>query len=294
MINNELITELQKANIYSKATRVQKVIRNPKVIAIKGIEILCRLFEKTLKIKVKTFWNEQMHVIIPELVSLNIARYGFHEEGLTRMIFEYLRPGMTFIDIGAHFGYFTLLSSYIVGNTGQVHTFEPTPSTFSILKSNVSNKNNIVINNAAVFSKRKIVSINDYGIKYSAFNSIFDARVPIDFIKKMKFKKYEVDAISIDEYIEDNHIKPNFIKIDAESAEHEILLGMEKTINKFHPIISLEVGDIGVTGVPTSQSLLQMLIDRDYLPYEYKKGLIVQHVLKDAPYQCNNILFIPK
>lgn len=294
MINNQLVKELEKAVLYSKATRGQKAKINPKSILLKGLDILCLSFGKTLRIKSKTFWNDQMYTIIPELVSSNIARYGYHEEGLTRMILEYLKPGMTFIDIGAHFGYFTLLSSVIVGNKGQVHTFEPTPSTFNILKINVSDKDNVVINNTAVFSKRKIVTINDYGIKYSAFNSIYNARVPIDFLEKMKSNKYEIEAISVDEYIENNSITPDFIKIDAESAEHDILLGMEKTINKFHPIISVEVGDIGVEGVLTSKSLINILIDKDYLPYEYREREIIQHNVKNDPYQCNNIIFVAK
>lgn len=54
-------------------------------------------------------------VVIAELVSLFIYRYGFFEEGLTNIFLHYLKPGMTFFDIGAHFGYFTLLGSALVG-----------------------------------------------------------------------------------------------------------------------------------------------------------------------------------
>ena len=68
-----------------------------------------------------------MTIIIPEVVSLHIFQYGYYEEGLTRMIIELLEPRMIFFDIGAHFGYYTLMVSAIVGNKGQVHSFEPTP-----------------------------------------------------------------------------------------------------------------------------------------------------------------------
>lgn len=294
MGNIDLIKLLKKGIFLSKGTRIQTLRKTPKkIIYLKVLKLIARWFKKPIRIKAKTFWNENILLVIPEQVSLCIYRYGFHEQGLTRMILEYLKPGMTFFDIGAHFGYFTLLSSFLVGNEGRVHSFEPTPSTFNILKVNVSNKDNVFLNNCAVFSERKIVLINDYGIKYSAFNSIYNGRLPQDILPKLETKKYEVDSISIDDYVEHNRIIPNFIKIDAESSEYEIILGMEKTITKFHPIISIEVGDMEVEGVPTSNDLINFLVKKSYQPYEFKDGKILQHALKNEQYKYNNMLLLP-
>lgn len=289
MDNINLYRSLEKAILLSKRTKIQKVIKSP--IRMIYSQILIS-WKKTMKTKANTFWDGNMFVVIPEVVSINLYRYGFFEEGLTKMLLEILKPGMTFLDIGAHYGYFTLLSSFIVGNEGQVHSFEPTPSTFNILKANVSNNSNVFLNNNAVFSKRKIVSINDYGIKYSAHNSIYSARLSQDTLKKLKAKKYEIEAISIDEYVEDNDIKPNFVKIDAESSEFEILKGMEKTIARFHPILSLEVGDVGVQDVPESKELISYLRNRGYKSYEFINGKIMQHKIKNI-YTCDTILFLP-
>jgi len=292
--NINLVNLFQKAAFLSKGTRFEKLRKAPtKLLYSKILEVITRLDKKAIMIKAKTFWDEDMLVAIPEGVSLSIYRYGFFEEGLTRMILEYLKPGMTLFDIGAHFGYFTLLSSALVGNSGRTHSFEPTPSTFNILKANVSNKDNVITNNNAVFSMRKRIFINDYGIKYSAFNSIYDARLSEGIIAKLKVKKYEVEGISIDDYVENNALIPDFIKIDAESSEFEILLGMEKTINKFHPIITIEVGDMCVEGVPTTKELINFLINRGYKPYEFKEGEILQHTPKNEQYKYNNILFLP-
>ena len=161
-----------------------------------------------------------MTVVIPEHVSLRIYGFGYFEEGLTRMILEYLKPRDTFFDIGAHFGYFTLLGSSIVGKTGEVHAYEPTPSTFTVLQSNVGGRNNVILNNCAVFSKKTTLSFNDYGIEYSAFNSFVNGRLDIS-----NPQKFEVQAISLDEYIYRKKIVPDFVKIDAECAEYEILRG---------------------------------------------------------------------
>lgn len=285
-----LITQLEKAILLSKGTKIQKVIKTPIKMLYSQILINSK---KTIKTKAKTFWDENIFVVIPEVVSINIYRYGFFEEGLTKMVLKYLKAGMTFLDIGAHFGYFTLLGSYIVGQKGQVHSFEPTPSTFKILIENVSDKNNVVLNNKAVFSQKKFITINDYGIEYSAFNSMYGARLPEDKLEKLTLNKYEIEAVTIDEYIENKGIRPDFIKIDAESAEYQILIGMERTIEKYHPIISIEVGDFGVEGVPASKELISYLENRSYEPYEFKDGKILQHVPKNNQYKYDNILFLP-
>jgi len=294
MNNFDSIKLLEKSIFLLEGTRFQRIRKAPKkMLYTKILELIVLLYKKPIRIKAKTFWNENMLVVIPEQVSLNIYRYGFFEEGLTRMVLEYLKPGMTFLDIGAHFGYFTLLSSLLVGNEGQVHSFEPTPSSYSILKANVSNKDNVFLNNCAVFSERKIVLMNDYGIKYSAFNSIYNARLPKEILLKLETKKYEIESISIDDYVEHNGIMPDFIKIDAESSEYDILLGMEKTIGKFHPMISIEVGDMEVKGVPKSKYLINFLVGKNYQPCKFKDGKILHHTFKNKQYLYENILFLP-
>lgn len=276
---------LERAVSFSKRKKYQKIIKSPiKMIYSEAL----KLFKKPVTKKAKTFWNDIMTLVVLEEVSMNIYRYGFFEEGLTKMILQYLKPGMTFFDVGAHFGYFTLLGSYLVGETGQVHSFEPTPSTFKMLERNASAKTNVFLNNLAVFSEKKVISLNDYGVQYSAFNSIYGSRLPQ---KVSEAKAYSIEAIPIDEYADKRGIRPNFIKIDAEGSEYEILLGMEKTISKFHPIITIEVGDCGVKGVPPSKELIKYLIERGYQPFEYSAGEIKPHKIKES-YEYDNILFL--
>jgi FkbM family methyltransferase len=224
---------------------------------------------------------------------MTIYRYGFYEEGVTKMLLNYLKPGMTFIDIGAHVGYFSLLSSALVGEKGQVHSFEPTPGTFNILKCNASEKSNITVNNSAMYSKKGTIVVNDYGDKYAAYNSIYDARLPEDISAKLTPAQYEIETISVDEYVGAHNIIPDFIKIDAESSEYEILLGMECTIHDFHPLITLEVGDDGVNNAPLSLSLVEFLVNRGYKAFEFRAGNIVPHLIKDGKYRFGNILFLP-
>jgi FkbM family methyltransferase len=280
----------------SKGTRFQRLRKLPtRLLYSKILDLLTLSLKMPLSIKARTFWDEYMVVVIPELVSLSIYRYGFFEEGLTKMMLEYLKPGMTFLDIGAHFGYFTLLGSLIVGHEGKVHSFEPTPSSFDVLRTNASRKNNVYLNNCAVLSgKKEFVSLNDYGIRYSAFNSMHDPRLPRNVLPKLRVGKYRVESTSIDDYAEKNSVTPEFIKIDAESSEYEILLGMENTIAKARPVISMEVGDLGVRGAPPSKALIDFLTDRGYQYYTFADGVIIKPSLAEGKHHnSDNLLFLP-
>lgn len=200
---------------------IKKAIRSPKrMLPLVLLAIISKLFNRPFKRTAMTFWGDEMIVLIPEHVSLRIFGFGYFEEGLTKMVLEYLKPGDTFFDIGAHFGYFTLLASSIVGERGQVHSFEPTPSTFAILQSNVGGGSNVILNNCAVFSKETTLSFNDYGAEYSAFNSSTNERAD-----RPNPPTFEAQAISLDQYICSKKIVPSFVKIDAEGAEYQILTG---------------------------------------------------------------------
>jgi FkbM family methyltransferase len=292
--SKRLLELMEKSISLSKRKRIERFAKAPKKILFsRVIKAMSVWSKRSIRIQAKTFWGENMLVVFPEVNSLRIYRYGFIEEALTKMAIKYVRSGMTFFDIGAHFGYFTLLSSHLIGREGKVHAFEPTLSSFEILKNNALKKNNIFVSHHAVLSKRKKVLLNDYGLKYSVYNTIFSGRLPEDISANLKPKQYEVESISIDDYVETNGVKPDFVKIDAESSEYEILLGMEKTIADSRPIIAIEVGDMGGQDVPESRELINYLIDRKYLPYECKEGRIIKHLPGDGRYRFNNILFLP-
>lgn len=63
---------------------------------------------------------------------------GYYEPQETVLMRHLLRPGMCFVDVGANWGYFTLLGADLVGPTGRVISFEPHPTLYSLLQSNVS------------------------------------------------------------------------------------------------------------------------------------------------------------
>src|SRR5205823_1875398 len=129
-----------------------KLLNSPgRLLATRLAALRARWLGQGTRKTARTFWGREMSVVLPDQVSVSLYRYGFVEEGLIRLVLEYVKPGMTFFDIGAHFGFFSLLASSLVGDAGQVHSFEPTPNTFAVLEENVAACGNVRVNNMAVY-----------------------------------------------------------------------------------------------------------------------------------------------
>lgn len=291
MENNNIMKSLDKAAAFVNKTKFEKLKAAPlKYIFWKFFEVILSSIKLPVKFNIKTFWNEQMIVIIPEKVSIYLYRYSFIEEGLTKIFLHCVKPGMVLFDVGSHFGYFSLLGSFLVGQKGRVHAFEPTPSTYEILKINTHHKGNITVNNCGASDKEKYVLLNDFGVEYSAFNSLYKAKIGEKTLRKIKPKQYKIKCISIDNYISTNNVIPDFIKIDAENSEYDILIGMDKTLKEIRPIITLEFGDF-CDGLQDNK-VFKYLTDRNYIPYEYKCGEIIEKNIS-LQYRFDNLLFLP-
>jgi FkbM family methyltransferase len=287
----KLMRQLNNASRFTKRKRIARLARHPwRMLYPKLLEIGRRPKE----IRSRTFWGGEMNVIYPETVSMNIWRYGYFEEAVCLYILNHLKEGMTFIDIGAHFGFFTLLGSHLVGPKGRVLAFEPTPSTCRQLQKNIANYSehpNIQIFNCAAYNEEREIKFYDYGIQYSALNSGFGIRRK----DAAAFAKNEikVEARKLDNILKEGGIDHvDLIKIDAESSEIHVLKGMAETLNGSRPALILEVGDFEIEGVPRSKEIVAWLQGMGYSPYQVREGKTVPHEVMEN-YEYDNLLFLP-
>jgi FkbM family methyltransferase len=250
-------------------------------------------FRHPVKAEVKTFWGDYLKVTIPETVSTQIAFHQYYEKDLTHVLIECLEPEMVFFDIGAHYGYFTLLAANIVGPRGRVHSFEPTKETYELLVENTRGHQNITVNNKAVYSETTELSFRNLGAGLSAFNSLFAPRLDPAYVEKLNVEIQRVPAVSIDDYVEATGIIPNFIKVNAESAEFQILEGMKDTPTEHRPMFTLEVGDGDIEGVRTCKEIVSYALGFGYRVFSSTMGVIVPHHVKPR-YSYNNLLFLPE
>ena len=159
-------------------------------------------------------------------------------------------------------GYFTLLGGAIVTQAGQVHAFEPAKWAFDFLKYNVSGRRNCTIHQKALFKEQSLLTFYDYGPIDSLFNSLYAISDREPITAGMAPSAYEVKTVSLDDYIAEAGVVPDMVKIDAETAEYEVLEGAAR------------------------------LLQKGYTPHEYRDGDIVRHDMrKDDHYR--NLLFLP-
>jgi FkbM family methyltransferase len=241
----------------------------------------------------RTFWGERMAVTLPEEVSIALRRTGFVEYELSAFLLRTLAPGATFVDVGAHVGYFTLLASRCVGAAGQVLAFEPTASTARVLARNTRGRGNVRVVEAAVWSAAGELVLNDHGVAYSAYNSAFQSRLPAAVRARTAITTRRVPAVLLDDYSAATGVRPDVVKVDAESAELHVLRGMRRLLAEQRPVVTLEVGDLGVPGAPLSRDLVQAMADQGYQACELVDGRPVPHRVRRS-YDYDNLVFLPR
>jgi FkbM family methyltransferase len=248
-------------------------------------------FAMPVQCNVYTFWGDVMTLVLPEAVSNEIALSGAYETDLTIALIQLLEPGMVFFDIGAHRGYFSLLAARLVGPSGQVHAFEPTPGSYELLSSNLRPHPNVHLNNVAVYSESKELTFHDYGLLAPAFNSLYAPRLSKEVAERIPVENRRVPAVSIDDYVKSSGVRPNIIKIDAESAESDILNGMSETLLTMRPAFTLETGDMDLDGVASTRDLVNLACSFGYTPIDITEGQIRRHQIRDR-YAYGNLLFV--
>ncbi|MCU1428783.1 MAG: sle [Actinomycetia bacterium] len=245
------------------------------------VEVTCELFD-----------GQQLRVVLPEIVGTDLYRHGFIEAPLTQMLLERLRPGMVFVDVGAQYGYFTVVASRLVQPFGTVIAFEPGKHAAALLMSNVAHLPGVVVEQAALHTSGGTVELTDYGPQHSALNTVLGgARVPARERRRLQPQTYDVPAVSLDEYAATHHLRPDIVKLDAEGAEVAILTGMHDVLHDVRPIVVLETGDYDGMVSPTTAASIDLLEHAGYACFEYAGGLRPHR--RRAQYGYGNLFFLP-
>jgi FkbM family methyltransferase len=162
---------------------------------------------------------------------INKADFMTREDG----IIEHFTPkqGDIVVDIGAHIGRYTIIASKRVGTNGKVVAIEANPGNFEMLNRNIKlNKlANVIPLNYAVYSKETKIKLYLPGEEsgYTIYNTIMSNRA------RNEEKFVEVNANTLDYLLQSKGIKEeqvNWIKIDVEGAEFEVLKGATNVLSK--------------------------------------------------------------
>ena len=170
------------------------------------------------------------------------------------LLHNFISPGDWVIDIGANVGHYTKRFSELVGEKGRVIAFEPVPTTFSLLSANVElfAHSNVSLINAAVSDKLDVTGMSIP--KFSTgLTNYYEAQLSSSSENVLRVLTISLDSLRINQNVA-------LVKIDVEGHESFVLAGMQKLIEKYHPVLIVETDSNEVIANLTSMSYVSEIL----------------------------------
>ena len=207
--------------------------------------------------------DEVSYQIYLSIFEMNVRRY----------LCDTLKPGMTFMDVGANLGLHTVLAAKLVGPSGRVFSFEPSRREFERLNENVriNGMENVATHRYAVSDRGGRVVLTVCDDEFGGFNSIGTVSHPA--AKDHVSHQEDVDAICLDDFVDTNDIgKLDVLKIDVEGAEVLTLKGARKLLSgAASPTVLCELCDLTATGLGvTARDVRKLLQEYGYSVYSLR------------------------
>lgn len=172
--------------------------------------------------------------------------------------------GDVVVDVGAHMGRYTIISSRRVGQNGKVVAIEAHPGNFRLLTRNVKLNRlaNVTALNSAVYSRKAQLKLYlpDEAQGYTMHHSVMADYLSTKY--KENAKRYvEVGANTLDELLHSAGAeRVNWIKIDVEGAELEALKGASETLSANNDISLL----VEIHGTETYGPVVELLKSHNF------------------------------
>ncbi len=212
--------------------------------------------KKTISIRIHELdflLNPQDDVMTPQILV-----HRTYEPKETSLIQRAVKPGMNFIDLGANIGYFTLLASRCVGSEGKVYAFEPEDLNYQYLTENIrrNNAQNVRAIRKAVLNHPGTVSL------FLDKGNLGAHTISKQNIETAYHRTVQVDAVTFDDFFENENIKVDFVKMDLQGAEGLVLEKAVRMIRRFPMKILMEFWPLGLTRAGTDPRNLLTFLDQ--------------------------------
>ncbi len=169
-------------------------------------------------------WNQRMlSATFDRWLYLRCHRLGLMGRDERAMLSGLVKPGMNVVDVGSNLGLYTILLSRLVGPTGHVLAFEPDPDLFSLLQQSslLNGCTNVTARNLALGSKDGRLALQTMLIN-SGDNYLGEGH------NRMFRRSIDTRVAPLDELVLDR--VPDFVKIDVQGWELEVLRGMSRLL----------------------------------------------------------------
>jgi len=220
------------------------------------------LLKKTYQenIELAHFPNFSVFASIDDLAVGNHVLIGrSYDPRIAAVLSRRVTPGMAVVDIGANIGYFTMLLASFVGPPGLVVAVEPNPENVKLLEASrrVSGFDQVLVIQAAAGRHTTLLALN---VSYSNGTT---SELPSE--SNAIFASRPVPCFALDSILPKDRTF-DLIKIDAEGAELNALVGLLRTIERDRPVIVSEFSPGMLPGISqcSGPEYLRFLIAKGY------------------------------
>jgi FkbM family methyltransferase len=189
------------------------------------------------------------------------------EEHIVEWISQLAGRGVTFFDVGAHYGWTALAAARCAGKAGRVVAFEACPVLLDILahhkRANRLRQIEIVAKAVSNVDTDAVpFFLVNKGLSFR--NSLTIGASDTPFIADAEKTTYQVGSITLDRFVSDSGIVPEVIKIDVEGAELLVLQGGERVLERYHPDLILGVHPYWLPRSQTVDQIFDFLKQHGY------------------------------
>ena len=202
-----------------------------------------------------------------DVIQRNLIVHAQWDPKILRTLKMYLKPGATFLDIGANIGYFTLIASSLVGRSGTVVAFEPSLRAIELLSANLrlNQVQNVVIYSIAVGKESAL------GTFYQATPNNIGASSLCQLASAVGIER--VPVYRLDDLLEPMGFRPDVVKIDVEGFELDVIRGMEVLLRRSRPVVLCEVTvEWIINRGQDPNDMLKLMEDLGYSTFVIREG----------------------
>ncbi len=169
-----------------------------------------------------------------EGIGRELAFYRVHEPTVTKLLPGFVRQGDTVLDIGANIGYYALLFSQLVGESGLVVAVEPHPQNAHLLELNLklNRVTNVKVMPVAVSDETGLAQM------FVSSGSNWHSLHPTEHTGQ---ETILVQTVTIDAIVAQLERPVNLIRMDIEGWEIKALKGAEGTLRRDRPSLVMEI-----------------------------------------------------
>ena len=189
-----------------------------------------------------------------DFISRVILENGVWEPGTWAAVRRHLASGATFVDVGAHIGYYSLKAALLVGPAGHVIAVEPNPDTVHELRDNIQ------ASRASVIRVEPVACSDEEGtLELFAAPRANTGQASLSQANASQrgqaVAAYRVRASTLDAIVKEGGVsRVDVVKIDVEGAEFIVLKGALETLARYHPVVMVELIERQLRSMGTSSA----------------------------------------